>query len=141
MTIHTTRYSPDTCACVLEYSWDDTEPETTRTHTLTTFVNRCPAHSILATDTDRWNTVFEENPRKNIALERTLANAPTTMYDLAGTTRTLKPTIIYNTVWSGTAPNRVLTISFTGITLTSTQKTTIRNALNTRFGTGRVLIP
>ena len=140
MTIRTTRYSPDTCACILEYEWDDTTTEANRTHTLTTFINRCPAHSSLS-DNDRWNTIFEENPRKNIALERSLATGPSTLYDVnADGSRQLKSAISYNHTWSGVAPNRVLTISFTGVSLTNTQKNNIRNALNTRFGVGKVTL-
>ena len=140
MTIKTTRWSPDTCGCVLEYTWDDTQPESTRTHTLSTFVTRCSAHSGLANDTARWNTIFEENPRKNIALQVALDNGPTTLYDMSGTNRIIKPTVIYDYVWSGTAPNRTLTISFPNVALTNTQKTTIRNAINTRLGSGKVTL-
>lgn len=141
MTIRTTRWSPDTCSCVIEYTWDDTQPEQTRTHNLDNYITRCPAHSALANDTERWNTILEENPRKNIALQASLDNGPTTLYDLIDGQRQLKQNITYSFSFSGTAPNRVITISFIGVSLTNTQKTTIRNALNTRFGTGRVLIP
>ena len=141
MTIQTTRWSPDTCSCVIEYTWDDTEPEATRTHTVSNYINTCTEHSLLADNTTRWNTITEENPRKNTALQVALDNGPTTLYDLSGTSRVLKPTITYNYSWSGIPPNRVLTISFTGVSLTNAQKTTIRNALNTRFGTGKVLLP
>jgi hypothetical protein len=136
-----TRYSPDSCDCIIEYSWDDTEPETTRTHTLSTYVNKCSAHSILATDQDRWNAVFEENPRKNFALQNILDNSPTTaLYDIVNGIRYLKNNIGFNFSFSGTAPNRVLTISFTGITLTTNQKNTIQTFLNSRFGVGKVII-
>lgn len=140
MAIKTTRFSPDTCGCVLEYTWDDTLSESQRTHTLSNFVTRCPAHSSLASDTDRWNAVFDENPRKNNARQLCLDNGPTSLYDIIDGTRQLKSTINYNWSWSGTAPNRVLTISFTGISLTTQQKSTIQTALNTRFGSGKVLI-
>jgi len=141
MTIKTTRFSPDTCQCVLEYTWDDTVSETNRVHTLSNFVTKCPAHSSLSTDKDRWDSVFEENPRKALASQHILDNSPTTaLYDIINGVRQLKPSITLNFSWSGTAPNRVLTISYTGITLTTTQKNTIQSALNTRFGSGKVLI-
>jgi hypothetical protein len=139
MTIKTTRFSPDTCQCVLEYEWDDTLSETNRTHTLSNYVSKCPAHSGLS-DANGWNTVFEENPRKNIARQLCLDNGPTSLYNTIDGSRQLKNTITYNFSWSGTAPNRVLTISFTGITLTNQQKNTIQNVLNNRFGSGSVLI-
>ena len=139
MTIKTTRYSPDTCQCVLEYTWDDTLSETNRTHTLSNYVNKCSAHASLS-NTDGWNAVFEENPRKNIARQLSLDNGPTSLYDTVDGTRQLKSTITYNFSWSGVAPNRVLTISFTGVSLTTQQKNTIQTALNNRFGIGKVVI-
>ena len=140
MAIKTTRWSPDTCGCVLEYTWDDTQPESTRIHNFSRAVNKCPAHSS-QTDIDCYSIVMDENPRKNIALQVALDNGPSTLYDMVDGQRQPKPTITYNYSWSGTPPNRVLTISFTGISLTNAQKTTIRTALNTRLGTGKVLIP
>ena len=142
MAINTTRYSPDTCGCVIEYTWDTTVPELSRTHTLSNYVTKCAAHASLATDQDRWNCVFEENPRKNQALQNILENSPTTaLYDtLSNGSRQLKNSIVFNFSFSGTAPNRVLTLSFTGISLTTNQKNTLQSALNTRFGSGKVLI-
>ncbi len=136
-----TRWSPDTCGCVIEYSWDDSVPSDSRVHSLSTYVNKCAAHNILATDTDRYNTVLEENPRKNQALQNILDNSPTTsLYDIVNGNRQLKQTLLFNFSWSGTAPNRVLTVSFTGITLTTNQKNTLQSALNTKFGTGKVVL-
>jgi len=140
MATKVTRWSPDTCDCVIEYSWDDSVPEDQRVHTLSNYVNKCAAHSALSTDTDRWNAVFEENPRKNIAHQLILDNAPTAMYDLVNSNRVLKSGIAINLSWSGTAPNRVLTISYTGITLTTNQRNTIQTFLNNRFGVGKVLL-
>lgn len=140
MVIKTTRYSPDTCGCVIEYQWDDTLTETDRTHTLSNYINKCSAHSGLATDQDRWNAVFEENPRKNRTLKTCLDNGPTTLFDVVDGTRQLKPSISYNWSWSGTAPNRVLTVSFTGVSLTTTQRNNLQTALNTLFGSGKVTV-
>jgi hypothetical protein len=139
VTIKTTRWSPDTCSCSVEYTWDDTLTEANRTHTLSDVINKCPAHSAL-TNSSVYTTVLDENPKKNITLQLSLDNGPSTLYDTVNGTRQLKSTISYSYSFSGTAPNRVLTISFTGITLTTQQKTTIQTALNTRFGSGKVLI-
>lgn len=143
MTIQKTRWSPDTCQCVYEYEWDDSTPPETRTHTLATIVNACPLHSVLADDTTKYTTVLEENQRKNATLQTVLDNAPSTaIYDLQadGITRTLKQTVNYNWNITGTAPNRVLNISFTGITLTTPQRNSIQTILNTKFGSGKVII-
>lgn len=142
MTIQTTRYSPDTCDCVIDYNWDDSLPLANRVHTLSTFIKVCSAHQSLGNDTARWNAVFDENPRKNQGLQHILDNSPTNaLYDIAANgQRQLKPALGLVVSFSGTAPDRVLTLSFTGITLTQTQKNTIQSALNTRFGAGKVLI-
>ena len=141
MVINTTRWSPDTCTCVIDYTWDSTQSESTRVHNLGTIVNKCPAHSSLS-DSTVYSTVLEENPRKNQALQNILDNSPTTaLFDtLANGNRVLKPALGFNFTFSGTAPNRVLTVSFIGITLTTNQKNTLQSALNTRFGSGKVLI-
>jgi hypothetical protein len=139
MAIKTTRYSPDTCGCVIEYSWDDSVTEDQRQHTLANYITKCPAHTGLPTDQDRWNAVFEENPRKNIAHQLILDNGPTALSDLINGTRQIKDGITFNTSWSGTAPDRVLTITVTGISLTQTQKNSIQTFLNNRFA-GKVLI-
>ena len=139
MTIKTTRHSPDTCGCVIEYTWDNTVPESERIHTLLSII-KCSVH-IAQTDSTAWNTVLEENPRKNNALEQILASSPTTaLYDTLNGTRQFKQGINVNFSWSGTAPNRVLTLTITGISLTTNQKNTLRTALDTRFGSGKVLI-
>ena len=140
MVITTTRWSPDTCTCVVEYSWDTSLSEASRTHTLSNVINKCPAHSSL-TNAEVYSVLTEENPRKNQSLRNILDNSPTTaLYDIINGIRELKPSIVFNFSFSGTAPNRVLTISFTGITLTTQQKNTLQTALNTRFGSGKVLI-
>ena len=42
--------------------------------------------------------------------------------------------------WSGLPPDRVLTITVTGTTLTTQQKNAIQNRLNSRFGTGKITV-
>ena len=141
MTIQITKWGFDTCPCVIEYSWDDTVPQSSRTHTLSNYIIKCPAHINLS-DINAYNACLNENTViKNPALQHILTNSPTTaLYDIKDGNRLLKETIRFNFSWSGTAPNRVLTISFTGITLTTNQKNTIQTALNTKFGSGKVTI-
>jgi len=129
-----TRWSPDTCSCVIEYDDDII---------LTNVVNRCPFHSGLAADTAVFNTLMDENPRKNKAYQAILDNGPNTIYDLqADGNRTIKNGITISWAWSGTAPNRVLTLTLTGggITLTTAQKNAINSRLNTLFGTGKAVL-
>ena len=138
MTINTTKWSPDTCTCVVNYSWDDSVPAEQRTHELTS-IEKCLVHSSL-TDTAAYQVVTEENPRKNVSLQTVLDNAPTSLYDVnTDGARTLKNNISYNFSWSGEAPDRVLTISFSGISLTTPQKNALQNFLNNKFG-GKVVL-
>jgi len=143
LAIITTRWSPDTCGCILEYSWDDSVPDNSRVHTPTTIVNKCPAHSAIADTNTHFNVIIEENPRKNFALDEILQNAPSTSWfdiDPASGSRVFKNNITANWSWSGTAPNRVLTLTFTGITLTTAQRNTLQTRLNNRFGTGKITL-
>jgi len=145
VTIKTTRWAPDTCQCVLEYSWDDTVAEDQRTHTPTTVVQRCTAHQTLPNTAEAvFNTIMDENPRKNKALYEILMNAPSTSWydiiDSVSGARQFKNNIVINWTWSGTAPNRVITITFTGISLTNAQRNTLQTRLNTLFGTGKVIL-
>ena len=140
MTIKTTRWSPDTCSCVVEFTWDDSVAEDQRTDSLSQVIQKCPVHQAQS-DPNVYSTLKDENPRKNIALGLSLDNGPSSLFDLnADGSRTLKGNISYNWSWSGTPPDRNLNISFTGINLTAQQKSAIQNFLNNRFGAGKVTL-
>lgn len=63
-----TKWSPDTCSCIIIYEWDkDLEPPE-RTHIIKEIVHACEAHEILS-DPDIWTYVFRENTRKNISID------------------------------------------------------------------------
>ncbi len=68
MALQVTRWYPDTCDCIIDYQWDDTEPEAARTHTLKAVVKQCAAHSKIPDDKQHFSTVLEENQRKNKAM-------------------------------------------------------------------------
>ena len=84
MVITTTRWSPDTCSCELEYDWDTDENENVRKHNFAKIVRVCSAHSaIVPANTTNlaqlkkiYDTVVEENTRKNQALGRALQVRP-----------------------------------------------------------------
>lgn len=74
-----TRWSPDTCGCVIDYEWDDTQAEDVRVHTAVRTVKRCLAHQA---DTDvalHYSKALEENQRKNKALQKLLESCPKSM--------------------------------------------------------------
>ena len=62
-----TRWSPDTCDCIVEYEWDEKIPLEDRTLALSAIKRKCPAHASLS-DEAVYAAVSEENPRKNRAL-------------------------------------------------------------------------
>ncbi len=138
MVLKTTKWKVKTCPCVLEYTWDDSVTPIEKT--LKNFIIICPNHQALS-DTDRWNTIWDENPKVSLSLYHILDNSPTTsLYDIIDGSRQLKQSITFSYSYSGTAPNRVLTISFTGISLTTNQKNTIQSLLNNKFGVGKVIL-
>lgn len=141
MVTRITTWSPDTCNCVLEYSWDDSIPLDNQTFPVANIIKKCDQHTALSTKESIYSAVKEENTRKNITYQGILDNGPTSLYDLqADGSRTLKNGITFSWTWSGTAPNRVLTITYTGITLTTNQRNTAQNWLNNHFGTGVVVL-
>lgn len=141
MVIRTTRWRPDTCGCIIEYTWDDSLPQDLVTHTLDRITRRCAAHQNLVTDTDVYNVVREENPRKNITNQIVLDNSPNTVYDInTDGTRIFKKGLVASWTWSGTAPNRLMTVTVSGITLTTNQKSAIQTKLTERFGINNVTI-
>lgn len=81
MAIHITTWHPDTCKCVLEYSWDDSVPEGARVHSPHKVVSCCEIHSALsplaAEDaTTHHALIVEENTRKNLARKNVLESLP-----------------------------------------------------------------
>lgn len=143
MALRQTIWQPDTCECMVTYQWDDTVAEDQRVHTPLNTI-KCPAHTSLTTHTQVFNVLTEENPRKNQILQEILDNAPNTnWYDIdtgSGGTRVLKQNINFRWVWSGTAPNRIITVFFDGITLTTTQRNNLQTRLDNRFGVGKATI-
>lgn len=140
MTINVTKWSPDTCGCVHNYSWDDSVPQDQRVHTHVSSDVLCSFHQGLADAKTAYDTVIEENTRKNISLQHLIDNFPAQLSDTGAAGGNLKAGLTFNYSISGTAPNRVFTISFTGITLTAAQRTNIQSKLDTRFGAGKVIL-
>ena len=120
--IRTTTWRPDTCECVLEYSWDDATSEASRAHSFVRVVSSCPAHSLLA-GASLYNAVVSENQKKNrtydIATVLLVSLTPESWLWYYDTARVLQVVI----------PN-----------LTASQKNQLRNACDTAFGAGKVNI-
>ena len=152
MVLKTTRIAFDTCDCAVDYTWDTDDPEDTRQHTFKRFENKCSVHQGQpGSDEDHYNVVAEENRRKNYGLGHILDNGPPGLYDEETnidddgnpqTARRLKRGVNYTWTWSGTPPNRILIVSFTGpgASMTPQQKNGLTNALNARFGSNKIVL-
>ena len=143
MTIHTTRWSPDTCGCVVEYEWDDALPEEERVHTAGNIVNRCPAHSAnhFSDNTDHYSTVLEENQRKNITIAEAMDLHPEELVTMdENGNKILKRHINVKHIFHGTGKNRTLQIAFKGANLDKAKKSQIHSRAEKRFGIGKVVV-
>lgn len=146
MTIRSTRWSPDTCGCTLEYTWDDTEPEITRVNAISIINRSCEFHrNLLPNMPVTYTCILDENQKKNKSFQIALDNATQQLTDTftnedGSTYIVLKNGIAFNYSFSGIAPNRILTIQFIGASLTQNQKNNIQSKLNQVFGTGNVII-
>jgi hypothetical protein len=85
MTIQTTRWSPDTCKCVIEYEWDDKVPQREREHNVARIVRVCKAHEaldagieakIMESTKNIFDNVLSENRLKNHTLRKVLEVQP-----------------------------------------------------------------
>jgi hypothetical protein len=141
LTIQITRWTPDTCGCIIEYQWDDTVDPALRTHTIKNVVNKCVVHTAQGPDTNHFNVVLDENQKKNQAIDHIVQNAPAAFVDiLPDGTKQLKAGITIDFTHTGVAPNRLITLTIKGITLTTAQTTNLQSRLDTRFGVGKVTV-
>ena len=143
MAVRTYRWKPDTCECVITETHDDVAntwsgvPE-----------SKCPAHAAVA-DNALYGVLHTnpdgENKRKNLVHKALLETGSLSLSqtvigpDGSGTLQ-FKPGIAFSWSWSGSNGSRVLTISVTGVTLTTAQKNTIRTYCDANFGAGKVMV-
>lgn len=124
--INTTRWRPDTCGCVLEYSWDPEVPEGKREHTLVK-AEVCETHRALGHTESKthFDAVVEENQRKNSTFMLAVESEPeltTADYE-----------------WSFDA-DRNLVVAFHGKGLSNTTKAELESAAAVDFGAGKVVV-
>lgn len=115
----TTRWTPDTCKCTVEYEWDRDLPAEQRTHVYKTTVKNCPEHSGL-TGGRLYNTLTDENTRKNKLLSKVLDEVPEIRQDVfiertEATKRELKPSVKFDYFFEGQDDKRVLKVKFIDI--------------------------
>ena len=122
MTFKTTRWSPDTCGCVLEYDWDDAVPQEQRVHLFRGIGRTCPDHQTL-TGEALYGIVKTENETKNRA---------------KGLLEQLDGRLISDLVGFTYDAQRRLGLLVAEIRLTPQQRTLLQAALDTAFGVGKV---
>ena len=139
-----TTWSPDTCKCVIEYKWDDTISAEERVHTYSNTVETCADHTSLSKSA-LYDTVSSENTMKNKIGGWIIENLPSvtrirTDEETGETQKVLKPKIKYDWSFDGEGTNRVLKVKLLGVQLDETEKTSIRDFVNARFGTDKVVV-
>lgn len=125
----TTNWGPDTCGCLLEIEWDDSQDENTRQHTIKE-VKLCPVHGSLSTQVvkgkhveDDSVSIVEENRRKN------------KVFGMAQ--EAVKEFVPENYLWFYDN-QRVLNVTLTG--LTGQQKAQLRSKCDASFGENKVKV-
>lgn len=61
--IQTTRWTPDTCDCVIEYQWDDAVDPSVRVHTVYNILSACSDHP--GTPDETFQQALADNQAKN----------------------------------------------------------------------------
>lgn len=110
------KWSPDTCLCVLNYSWIRGSSENGREHTYEGHDRKCHDHGDLM-EHHLYNTVLEENQRKNITFQHALDTHPQKLArQIArkdGTKVNIKKEDLdFSFFFTGQAPDRILNVTF-----------------------------
>lgn len=121
--MRTTRWSPDTCGCVLEYDWDDAVADDQRTHTYARHVIICVIHAAVSGGSNRYDAVIEENASRMKVLDYIQANFPV----LA--TRIANQGIESIIGFSPDIRRKGRALRIAGALLTAPQRTALANAL------------
>jgi hypothetical protein len=130
-------WEPDTCNCklVIEHFDNGVENGTVLANsTICNFHTGKTRANILP-------SALDHGRRKNHIIGEVLSRFPAIAGKLdENGSLVLKDDKTVNWSFSGTGDSRVLNISFVGITLSNAQKNTLQNAVNTRFGAGKIVI-
>jgi hypothetical protein len=121
-----TKFSPDTCSCIIYYEWDDALPEDLRTHTVVAsgpdgggYV--CPEHASLGTPQVAHGLTITENQTKNQACSEVVKQDPAINIEEIG--------FSYDTT-------RILTLKLPSTNL----KGKISQSLDKLFGKGKIKV-
>jgi hypothetical protein len=128
MAIITNIWSPDTCGCQIEFTWDDTQDPVVRAHVFSRTIVACVAHAPTAGLSTHYDTVLDRNRRKNLTFAQLLTVLASVTADQ------------YATLWSYDAAQNVLTVNGTAAGLSANQRNNLQNKCNTQFGAGKVTV-
>jgi hypothetical protein len=131
-------WKSDTCPCVL-IQVIDTDTDTI---SLDSYITVCLPHGGTSSDSIKYVNAITDNQRKNYVYDIAVKTFPSQLTQTDPETGSTVPKtgVKYNWSFSGSGSSRVLTISFTGVTLTTANKSTLQTACNTRFGSGKVVV-
>lgn len=125
--IKTTRWSPDTCGCTIDYIWDTESSDATRVHAFKQVVELCPVHAAHGKSVAVYNAILDENGKKNKVYNRA-------MEVLGRNNQMFNPSEL---TWSFDS-NRNLKV--VAPVLSAAQKTALRSWCTTNLGAGKVTI-
>lgn len=129
-----TRWSPDTCDCVLEYEWDTEDELDSREHTFKNSVKECSAHSEVSLE-KKYPVVLSENRTKNKILKEVIDSVESLRQEVIekGESRfELADGVKYKYSFSGTGENRVFDFEFTGKDLKKSEKDIIKGIVDSK---------
>ncbi len=131
MAKQTTRWSPDTCSCVFEYTWDDAVLIENRVHKFFAAIVECPEHAPL-TGEALFDAVLPENQLKNQVLGKLKDDLALTHLNADGSYKDgFEPSYTY-------ATDRTLEVTVPQIT--ALEKQVIETAYKTDLGTTKIII-
>ena len=117
-----TRWSPDTCGCVIDYTWDPDVPDGARTHSFHAVERICAGHDGLS-DPPLFDTVLAENQTKNRLHGWAVANLARLRHPLEDR---LSDGVEFRWSFTGTGAGRRLEVWLDGATLTAGEKGLMR---------------
>lgn len=132
--IKTTTWHPDTCDCIIEYTWDTEESEEVRTHDYKRVTRACAVHAGLVDGKKIHDEVKDENFRKNMVLHEVTskhASLRNEILDDDGNVTGHVPN--ENAVGWRFDENRKLIVSIKGERLNSGQKKTLKDDVAKKF--------
>ena len=133
-----TRWHPDTCKCVIEYSWDEDLPAEQRIHTYFSTIKDCPEHSGLGNTI--YDVITEESQRKNKVYGELIKLADVgedVLNESGDTVRQIKKGLTYD--WNFDIA-RNLEVRVLGLNLKIADKNAIQSFCDFTFGTNKVKV-